>query len=1257
MKNKIYTLIVLILLLLNTPIFSQRSFFVATVGNAANSGTKDSPWSLDFALNSAQNEGKILAGDTINILGGNYYGIYESQLGFASGAPIIVKNYRNEKVTIQDPGNIKTADILTIKGLNTWYMGFEITSNPLTRIETGATTGINGITLYGKNVKLINLLIHNLNGSGIGSWLSNNSEIYGCIIYNNGREVSLNPTGPGIYIQNDNVNEPTTIEQNYIFNNYGSNVQAKAVNQSNGKVSGLNIIRNTVFNASAYVSKEGFKSYNLYVGSETNDYNPATDIYINNNIFYNGPEAEASYYIQNQDLKPGFYKAKNIVLGLGQKDSSIFFNKNIIFGSSYIGELSVRTVIPILQVTNNQFVGKTKDESSKLLGIDITLNQGQSKKGILGNAWNSNSYYSIFKKPFAFLKSGTHNETYDLQSFSKEFGVDKNSTFSGTLPNDTVMIYRNKYDDKKIYINVINYSKKITTTVNLNSFNLNNRYYKLYDIQNLTGAPISQGKITGNSLILNLNNNIASQLMGSARNPVHTNDLNTFLLQITDEPVESIMAPYNLTITKNSENSAVLEWINPNQGTLPTTYIEVKNNNTWQTLGNSNTSKFVISKLDDQFGKYIRVVTKTGNLSLTSNAVYVNAIFYVSNNAPVGNDGSLESPMQLNEALSNLNSKINVGDTVRIMAGIYLAPFETHTLIGSIDNPVVFTNYNEGKVVIDGRLTSNQNNVFNIGSYTANTEFNNITITNTSEKRVFSTNAEVSQLVNSGIYIQGEGIKLNNVTVKNIIGNGIYVEHTATNLQLKNCFIYYNGYTIGTTATGSGIALNNSNIEYSNILQDSYIFSNFRHNVYVFGQTSRSNLNNVYIYNNTIFNSGNLLGAGNTRRQNLYIAGANNNYPLSNVYANNNLIVRDTTDGARGDKPHNLRQNISIGTNGVTDSLIEFSNNYIIGGSIYGALSLAGQIKTFNHANNFYYAYNDLNNTIFTGNYTHNNGYFDNNSYYTTHNTAFSGKNFNNWKAVNSIDQNSTFSQNTPSDTAFVTKDDFNRDAYYINVTNHKASPSMRIRFPAKENKAALVRDVQNWNGVPVLLKIENDSIDIPLNLSKVELPAGVTETMPNHTKAIHTLHISYQNYISECSATNIDVNAPLSGAVYQWQLWDGNQFVNLPETQNYVNTRTKTLSLKNITSPITIVKCKVDNSFSESVYIQIGNYWTGAASSTWHNPLNWSCTQIPDKNTNVVFSSGDVVVIENKADCKSITINEGATVTIKNNQVLTIHN
>lgn len=60
-------------------------------------------------------------------------------------------------------------------------------------------------------------------------------------------------------------------------------------------------------------------------------------------------------------------------------------------------------------------------------------------------------------------------------------------------------------------------------------------------------------------------------------------------------------------------------------------------------------------------------------------------------------------------------------------------------------------------------------------------------------------------------------------------------------------------------------------------------------------------------------------------------------------------------------------------------------------------------------------------------------------------------------------------------------------------------------------------------------------------------------------------------------------------------------------------------------------------------------NSWTGAASTAWENPANWSCGCIPDTNTPVSIASPkpNYPVVSSIAFCKSLTISTGATVLV----------
>lgn len=65
-------------------------------------------------------------------------------------------------------------------------------------------------------------------------------------------------------------------------------------------------------------------------------------------------------------------------------------------------------------------------------------------------------------------------------------------------------------------------------------------------------------------------------------------------------------------------------------------------------------------------------------------------------------------------------------------------------------------------------------------------------------------------------------------------------------------------------------------------------------------------------------------------------------------------------------------------------------------------------------------------------------------------------------------------------------------------------------------------------------------------------------------------------------------------------------------------------------------------------------NTWTGAVNTAWENAGNWSCNSVPDSITNVVISSGTVVLNSNKS-VRSFVLNPGVSFTVRPGFNLTI--
>jgi hypothetical protein len=67
------------------------------------------------------------------------------------------------------------------------------------------------------------------------------------------------------------------------------------------------------------------------------------------------------------------------------------------------------------------------------------------------------------------------------------------------------------------------------------------------------------------------------------------------------------------------------------------------------------------------------------------------------------------------------------------------------------------------------------------------------------------------------------------------------------------------------------------------------------------------------------------------------------------------------------------------------------------------------------------------------------------------------------------------------------------------------------------------------------------------------------------------------------------------------------------------------------------------------------GNTWTGTIDNKWETPGNWSCGSVPIATTNVIINNGTIIVNSN-AQCKSLTVNPAAVVTVNQGFNLTVH-
>jgi hypothetical protein len=215
-------------------------------------------------------------GDKIWLRGGTYKGIYTSYLNGTPTAPIVVRNYANERVTI-DGGNSNGVAVFAVASSYTWFWGFEVMSSYGHRVSAESGPWPTDI-LYGEGVqtpgassshpglKFINMIVHDTR-QGFSFWVdATDSEIYGSLIYYNGWTAPDRGHGHGIYTQNQTGTK--TIKDNIIFENFSHGFHAY------GTAAPLNNIRvegNTSFQNGEL---QGGSGRNLLLGGDTVANNP-----------------------------------------------------------------------------------------------------------------------------------------------------------------------------------------------------------------------------------------------------------------------------------------------------------------------------------------------------------------------------------------------------------------------------------------------------------------------------------------------------------------------------------------------------------------------------------------------------------------------------------------------------------------------------------------------------------------------------------------------------------------------------------------------------------------------------------------------------------------------------------------------------------------------------------------------------------------------------------------------------------------------
>jgi len=243
--------------------------YVSPNASSSGTGTIGSPWTLQTALDQPA---ALNPGDTVWLRGGTYTGHFSSHIEATSSNPIKVRAYPGERPRIN--GNYGgNEDTFSIHGSYTWYWGLEIYNSSGQRwsntpSDPPAKLG-EGVVVIGDHIKLIHLTIHDTAQGILTATDSNDTEVYGCVIYYNGYDATDRGHGHGVYSANAAANSTKKIYENVIFDQYGWGLHAYT---EGGDLDNIDYKGNMVFENGA-LSSDGYTT-NILLGGLKNAANP-----------------------------------------------------------------------------------------------------------------------------------------------------------------------------------------------------------------------------------------------------------------------------------------------------------------------------------------------------------------------------------------------------------------------------------------------------------------------------------------------------------------------------------------------------------------------------------------------------------------------------------------------------------------------------------------------------------------------------------------------------------------------------------------------------------------------------------------------------------------------------------------------------------------------------------------------------------------------------------------------------------------------
>lgn len=519
----------LVVLFLSAPIpVHAANLYVSPTAGTNGDGSASNPWNLETALYPTA---PVQPGDTVWLRGGVYgptsnaWPAFESYLHGTTNAPIVVRAYPGERVILREHPQYVGTDaqtILYVLGSNTWFWGLEVASVSTTRITS--VTGPNpspsqlplpsGVQVRAGNIKLINLMIHDTRG-GLGLWQeAANSEVNGCLVYNNGwKELNGGGHGHGAYCQNSN--GVMRLTDNIIFNQFANGVQGYTVDS---QVRNLFLQRDAVFGNAriANYPQPDTGEQLVFGGSARIEKLNILSNYIFQSLAVNGVTIRTDFG--------------------GNANSNVTISGNCIAGGSGAGNFQITSTHYDLVVFTNNTLYSTNG--------NLLMVQSMPGYTINGNAYYGNGGQN-------FNNNGT---SYSFANWKTATGFDSQSSYStNTAPPDRVFVNANAYEPGRAQIVVFNWSGSNNVAVDVSSVLSSGNVYEVHNAQDYFASPVLSGTYDGSLLTLpmtNLTVAIPNGWTNTPAVPITGKQFNVFILigQTNATPPQIVLQPTNQTV-------------------------------------------------------------------------------------------------------------------------------------------------------------------------------------------------------------------------------------------------------------------------------------------------------------------------------------------------------------------------------------------------------------------------------------------------------------------------------------------------------------------------------------------------------------------------------------------------------------------------------------------------------------------------------------------------------------------------------------